>query len=245
MKRKYCGPNIDAFGFTAGFVLAKKYSVIKQVGQGWEGEVYQVLEIDTGIERAAKLFYPQNNPHNSTAITYAKKLHALRECGAVIHYHSRESILFRKTSITVLVSEYVDGELLADYINKFPGKRVPLFQGIHLLYALISAIESIHAVNEYHGDLHAENVIVRRLGLSYDLKLLDLFHVGRVSQTNRNDDLCDSIRIFYDAIGGRKHYSKHPKQIKYICCGLKRSLILKKFKTASALRLYLETQEWN
>ena len=90
-----------------------------------------------------------------------------------------------------------------------------------------------------------ENVIVRRLGLSYELKLLDMFNWGRATRQNRDDDICDSIRIFYDAIGGSKRYSKHPKVIKQIICGLKRTLILKRFKTASALRVMLETTSWN
>ncbi len=135
--------------------------------------------------------------------------------------------------------------MLTDYIRRHPGKRLPQFQGIHLLHALITGIENIHYHGEYHGDLHAGNIMVRRLGLSFELKLFDLFHVGRTNRENKNDDICDAIRIFYDAIGGRKHYHNHPKEIKAICCGLKRSLILKKFRNASELRNYLENQEWS
>ena len=31
---------------------------------------------------------------------------------------------------------------------------------------------------EYHGDLHDDNIIVRRHGLSFDLKLVDMFPWG-------------------------------------------------------------------
>ena len=62
---------------------------------------------------------------------------------------------------------------------------------------------------------------------------------------NREDDICDAIRGFYDAIGGQKHYAKHPKEIKEICCGLKRTLIFKKFRNASALRIHFENQVWH
>ncbi|MCH8043431.1 MAG: serine/threonine protein kinase, partial [Planctomycetes bacterium] len=40
-------------------------------------------------------------------------------------------------------------------------------------------------------------------------------------------------------------YAKHPQQIKTICCGLKRSLILKKYRTAGQLREYLEMMQWD
>ena len=163
----------------------------------------------------------------------------------VIQYHTREVLSFRRTPITALISEYVEGELLSDYLSRFPGRRLRLFQGIHLLHALAVGIESIHHLREYHGDLHPENIIVRRFGLSFELKLLDLFHWGGGGRENRYDDICDAIQIFHDAIGGRARYARQPRQIKEICCGLKRSLIVKKFRTASALRVHLETTAWS
>jgi len=51
--------------------------------------------------------------------------------------------------------------------------------------------------------------------------------------------------LFYDALGGAKHYARQPQEVKTICSGLKRSLILKKFKSAGQLRRYLETMKWS
>ena len=58
------------------------------------------------------------------------------------------------------------------------------------------------------------------------------------------EDICDLIRIFYDSLGGARHYAKQPKEVKAICCGLKKTLILKKYRTAARLRDYLQTIEW-
>lgn len=236
---------METFDFKPGSIIARKYKIISKLGNGWEGEAYKICEVNTGIERAAKIFFPERNIKNKTSDTYAKKLHTLRECPAVIQYQTQETITYHRVPVTVLISEYVEGELLSEYTHRLPGKRLPLFQGIHLLHALTVAIENIHYHGEYHGDLHAENIIVRRLGLSFDLKLFDFFHRGRASRDNRDDDICDAIRLFYDAIGGQKQYARHPKEIKEICCGLKRTLILKKFRNASALRFHLENQAWN
>jgi serine/threonine protein kinase len=232
------------FDLHPGRTLARKYEVVSLLGAGWEGEVYKIRERSTDIERAAKLFYPERNIRNKAANLYARKLHKLRDCPVVIQYHFQENIVFKGTPITVLISDYVEGELLESYIRRSPGKRLPLFQGIHLLHAMASGLESIHLAGEYHGDLHSENVIIRSLGLSYELKFLDFFHYGKTSRENRDDDVCNAIRIFYDAIGGRRHYRKHPKEIKQVCCGLKRTLIVKKFRSASALRVHIETQSW-
>ncbi len=67
----------------------------------------------------------------------------------VIQYHTEEQITYRKTPITALVSEYVEGERLNDFLYRQPGKRLSSFQAVHLLYALTVGIEEIHNLREY------------------------------------------------------------------------------------------------
>jgi serine/threonine protein kinase len=235
---------IESFDLAPGRALVRKYRVLSKLGEGWEGEVYRVLEIRTGIERAAKLFYPQRNVGNRTVKRYARRLHNLRHCPIVLQYHTEEVFSFRRTPISFLVSEYVGGDILPEFLKKRPGRRLTAFEGLHLLHALVSGVKSIHAHNEYHGDLHAENIIVRRFGLEFELKLIDLYNWDCPKRENRQDDICDLVRILYDAVGGQRAYSRQPDAIKYICSGLKRSLILKKFRTVSHLKRHLETLEW-
>ncbi|MCB9030175.1 MAG: protein kinase [Deltaproteobacteria bacterium] len=236
---------IDTFGFATGYRLANKYEVLSLLGGGWEGEVYKIREIATGIERAAKFFFPHRDPKRNVCSWYAKKLHKLRYCPIVIQYHTQETITFRKEAMNFLVSEYVEGELLSDFLKRQPGKRLSSFQGLHLLYYLSAGIESIHHLREYHGDLHSENIIIRRFGLGFDIKLLDMFHWSGAKQENIQDDVFDLIKIFYDAIGGKRFYAKHGPEVKNLCCGLKKSFIQNKFRNAGHLREYLETMHWD
>ena len=235
---------INSFDFQPGQILANKYEVIFRLGAGWEGEVYLVEEKITGIERAAKFFFPQRNRNNVAFKYYAQKLHKLRHCPILIQYNGQDSIQFQGIPVTFLISDYVEGELLSEYINRQRGKRLSAFQSLHLLHALAAGIESIHHMREYHGDLHTDNVILRRYGLSYDLKLIDMFYWKDSRLENIRHDVVSLIKIFYEALGGKKYYSSQPKEVKDICCGLKRSLILKKFRTAGQLREYLETMQW-
>ena len=80
---------IETFDLYPGRILARKYEVISLLGTGWEGEVYKVRESATGIERAAKFFFPQRNPRDRTVNFYAKKLHKLRHCPILIQYHTQ------------------------------------------------------------------------------------------------------------------------------------------------------------
>jgi hypothetical protein len=238
-------PVIKHFDIKAGRVLAGKYEVIQRLGRGWEGEVFLVSEHPTEIERAVKLFYPHRNPRDRIANFYARKLHRLRHCPIAIQYHTRETISYRRVPVTLLVSDFVEGELLSDFLKRQPGRRLTAFQALHLLHALATGIECIHQMKDYHGDLHSDNIIVQRYGLGFELKLLDFFHWGTPRPENIRDDVINLVKILHEAVGGAVRYSKQPPEIKGICCGLKHGLILKKFRTAGQLREYLENLEWN
>ena len=65
-------PRIDEFDFEPGRKLAGKYVVESLLGSGYEGEVYKVVELRTGISRAAKIFYPQRNVRDRATVTLGK-----------------------------------------------------------------------------------------------------------------------------------------------------------------------------
>ena len=243
MSRKQA--TVEQFDFVSGRVLARKYEVIDLLGAGWEGEVYLVREISTGIEHAAKFFFPQRNKGNRNLIQYARKLHKLRHCPIIIQYHTQDTIVFQGQPTAFLVSDYVEGQILSEFLRQQPGKRLDAFQGLHLLHTLAAGIDSIHHMGEYHGDLHTDNIIIKRMGVGFDVKLLDFYDWKTPKKANIKDDVIDLIRIFYDALGGQKTYAKQPPVAKAIICGLKKNLILKKFRTAGQLREYLETMSWD
>jgi tRNA A-37 threonylcarbamoyl transferase component Bud32 len=235
---------IDAFDFRPGRLIGGKYRIDEKIGGGWEGEVYRVVEMRTGIHRAAKVFYPQRNVRDRAVTFYAKKLERLSKCSIVIQYHHSESIRHRNERITCLISEYVQGELLGDFVRRQRGKRLETFEGLHLLYALSTGLEAIHKAREYHGDLHEDNVLVRREGIFFDLKVVDFYHWGAPTAAHLRDDVADAIRLFYDAIGGQRRYANHLPEVKAICRGLRRDLIGRAFPTARHLREYLESFSW-
>lgn len=236
---------IRAFDFKPGLELCGKYVVVGQLGRGIEGEVYLIREKATGIERAAKFFFPRHNIRAKNAMFHANKLHALRHCPIVIQYHAQDTVCFNGADISFLISEFVEGELLAQFLKRRRGGRLTAFPALHLLHALACGLESIHSHNEYHGDLHTENIIVQRYGLGFDLKFLDLYNWGSPTAANRRHDVVEAVRVFYEALGGKKHYSAQPAEVKAICCAMRRSLILKKFNTAGQLRRHLETMDWS
>jgi len=236
---------IETFDFPAGMEISSKYKIVKKLGEGWEGEVYQIVENLTGILRAAKFFFPQRNVGNKSARSYALKLHRLRSCSILIQYLTQGKIIYQDVPITYLVSEFVEGMPLDEYLKNQKGKRLGPFQSLHLLHSLAKGIDEIHNLKEYHGDLHLSNIMVQRFGLGFELKVLDFYHWGGASKENRKEDLVDLVHVFYQAMGGKKYYKTQPKAVKQIILGLKRTLIIDKFKSVGQLKTYIENLQWD
>jgi serine/threonine protein kinase len=232
---------IVSFDLAPGQRIGDTYRVEEFLGGGLEGEVYRVTELQTRVRRAAKLFYPQQNQGNRAARVYAQKLDRLRHCPIVIQYHHAETLAVGRTPVTCLVSEYVDGILLSDFVAAHPGRRLPPFKALHLLYALARGLEQIHACQEYHGDLHTGNILVRPRGIFFEVRLVDFHHLGQPSAAHRRDDIVDLAHLLYDMTGGRRHYARQPHAVKAICRGLRRDLIKQAFPTAAHLRRHLES----
>ncbi|UCD64722.1 MAG: serine/threonine protein kinase, partial [Candidatus Zixiibacteriota bacterium] len=157
------------FDLAAGRTLGRNYFVIEFMGSGWEGEVYKVEERRTGIVRAAKIFYNKKGMRRAPMLRYARKLHKLRSCPIIIQYHHRDVATIKGEQVDILVSDFVEGEMLSSYILRQKKKRLPDFEALHLLYALARGVEQIHYRGEYHGDIHTDNIMMRRRGLGFEV----------------------------------------------------------------------------
>lgn len=233
------------FNFQPGKLINGLYTIEARIGKGWEGEVYRVYEKLTHSYRAVKFFYPERNPKFKVSTRYAQKLQKLQDCSIVMNYHSHNFVSYKGQKIACLTSELIEGELLDEFVGKERGKRLGIFPAIHLLYSLAKGLELIHMYGEYHGDIHTGNIIITRFGLEFEIKLIDFHHWGDSKKDNRDEDIIKLVRVFYDILGGAARYQSLPPSIKYIICGLKRNLILKRFKTVSHLRVHLETMDWS
>src|SRR5438094_7103314 len=214
------------FDFPAGRTVAGKYIIERPLGSGWEGEVYVITEKTTGIKRAAKFYYPHRDPMGRAALAYARKLDALRHCPILMQYHHQEIASVRHRKVTVVISELVEGQKLSQFLAQQPEHRLSTFEALNVLYVLARGIAPIHARGEYHGDIHDDNIMIRRQGISFEVKLLDFFDLGRPTKSKIHKDVLNLIQVFHSIVGGRAHYGQQPRVVKDIIRGLKDSLIL-------------------
>lgn len=233
------------FDFLPGRTVAGKYVIERFLGGGYEGEVYVITERNTGIRRAAKFYYPHRDPTGKAAITYARKLDALRHCPILMQYHHQEVAKVKGDKVTVVISELVEGEKLSEFLKRQPEGRLPTFEALHVLYALARGIAPIHARGEYHGDIHDENIMIRRQGISFEVKLLDFFDLGKPTKARIHKDVLNLVMVFHTLVGGRDHYADQPRVVKDVIRGLKDSLILERFQSAGDIQRHLESLSWD
>ena len=237
--------NVKRFDFQPGRKIAGKYEIERALGSGWEGEVYAITERSTGISRAAKFYYPHRDPTGSAAIAYARKLDALRHCPILMQYHHQEIAYVKKRKVLIVISELVEGQKLSEFMAAQRNHVLSTFEALHVLYTLAKGIAPIHARGEYHGDIHDDNIIIRRAGIGFDIKLIDFFDLGKPSKWKVHKDVLNLIEVFHTVVGGRERYAKQPAVVKNIIRGLKDSLILKRFQSAGDIQSHLEGLEWD
>jgi tRNA A-37 threonylcarbamoyl transferase component Bud32 len=235
---------VKRFDFSAGRSVAGKYEIESLIGSGWEGEVYVISERKTGIRRAAKFYYPHRDPTGKAAIAYARKLDALRHCPILMQYHHQELVTVKHKKVMVVISELVEGQKLSVFLKEQAEGTLTTFEALHILYELAKGIAPIHARGEYHGDIHEDNIMIRRQGIGFEVKLLDFFDLGRPTRAKIHKDVLNLIQVFHTIVGGREKYAQQPQVVKDIIRGLKDSLILQRFNSAGTIQRHLENIQW-
>ena len=67
--------------------------------------------------------------------------------------------------------------------------------------------------------------MIRRMGIGFDVKLLDFFDLGKPTRSKIHKDVLNLVQVFHTLVGGRRHYANQPQVVKDVIRGLKDSLI--------------------
>jgi RIO-like serine/threonine protein kinase len=161
-----------------------------------------------------------------------------------MQYYHQELAYVQKKKVIVVVSELVEGKKLSEFLLDQEEERLTTFEALHVLHALAQGIAPIHARGEYHGDIHEHNIMIRRQGIRFEVKLLDFFDLGPPTKSKIRKDVLNLVEVFNIIVGGRKRYAEQPRVVKDIIRGLKDSLILARFQSAGDIARHLEALEW-
>ena len=135
------------------------YKILKKIGQGGMGEVYQAEDLSLDRKVALK-FLPIDLQQDETArkrfLREAKSAAAL-DHPYICHIHEAGE----SDGQGFIAMEYVDGETLKDRLGKGP---VPLAEALRTASEMAEALEEAHRKGIIHRDVKPSNVMVMASG---------------------------------------------------------------------------------
>jgi len=139
------------------------YRVLSRIGEGGMGVVYKAQ--DERLDRVVALKVIRE--FNSDQAARRRFLQEARTAAQVAHPNAcRIYDLLEEQSAPVLVMEFVEGESLAQRMQRGP---VPAQEAAQIVLAVLSALEAFHKLGIIHRDLKPANIVLAAGGT----KLLD------------------------------------------------------------------------
>ncbi|MGH7582207.1 MAG: protein kinase domain-containing protein [Gemmatimonadales bacterium] len=150
-----------------GFMLDGKLLVIRKIGGGAMGVVYEALDVRTQARCAIKLLQPQ-------WAARAEALAALRQEVAAAQSVTHQNLLrvnyfADEGPYKYLVMEYLDGADLGTHLARRGGK-LPVEDGLAVLRQVAAGLDYLHDKGLVHQDLKPQNVFVTAAG---EVRVLD------------------------------------------------------------------------
>ncbi|KAI4356132.1 hypothetical protein L6164_000179 [Bauhinia variegata] len=167
-----------------GVVLFGKYALLKVLGYGAFGKVYQAKNLETGQSVAIKVVSKNKVVKKGLAAQIEREIaimHQLR------HPHIIElfEVLATKTKI-YFVMEFANG---GELFHKVKKGRFSEDLSRRYFQQLLSAVKYCHSIGVYHRDLKLDNLLIDE---NMKLKVTD-FGLGAVKDQTRPDGLLHTV----------------------------------------------------
>ena len=182
VKCPYDGTNlapVDAAGTDPliGTQFGDAYQIIRVIGEGGMGKVYEARHVRLSKRYAVKILHPQFNSNDQTIARFRREAEA---ASAIGHENILDVIDFNSTpdAVYYIVTEYLDGRSLARAFAEDGIMKVP--RALTILHQMARALTAAHAHQIVHRDLKPENIfLVTRFETDDFVKVLD-FGISKV-----------------------------------------------------------------
>ncbi len=151
-----------------GVTLDERYRVVRLLGEGAMGAVYEAEHVVIGRRVAVKVMHARFTRSPEAVSRFTREA---RAAAAIGHPHIVSVTDFgTHGQQPFLVMELLRGETLGERIAKSPA--VPFQEACVIMGQVLSALDAAHAIGVVHRDLKPENVFVRDERAA-SVKLLD------------------------------------------------------------------------
>jgi serine/threonine-protein kinase len=163
----------------AGALIDGRYEVRSALGQGGMNEVYKAEDRETGAPVVVKIPYANLLGDPALFDRYQRELEIDRRLD---HPNIQRLLAAGRLSggpVPFMVLEYVDGQLLREYLRE--RGRLPVAEAVGVALQLARALQYCHEQGVVHRDLKPENVLITPDG---QVKLFD-FGIARLRGARR------------------------------------------------------------
>ena len=142
-----------------GQVVADRYHVLKQLGEGGMGQVYLAEHVKMGRRSAIKVMNP-SMVHDPDAVARFNREAA--NASRITHPNVCAIYDFGETpdGLIYLAMEFIEGEPLADLLAREPA--LPLARATGIFLQVADALQAAHDLGIVHRDLKPENIMLSR-----------------------------------------------------------------------------------
>jgi tetratricopeptide (TPR) repeat protein/predicted Ser/Thr protein kinase len=220
----HSNPSISANALRAGSVLADRYEILEQLGEGGMGTVYRVRDYELERIVAMKVIRPELAQNPEVLNRFKQELIIARQ---VTHRNvSRIYDLADASGVKFITMEFLEGRSLANLLKE-KGKLAPK-QAAAIIGQVCRALEAAHAEGVIHRDLKPQNimveaqdrVVVMDFGIARSITMGSMTQTGVVLGTpaymspeqakgeelDARSDLFSMGIIFYELLTGNSPY---------------------------------------
>lgn len=161
--------------------LLGHYRLVRQLGHGGMGAVYQAL--DESLQRYVALKVIRRRAHSSGDSAHTQRLLQEAIAQARVNHPNVIHIYYvgRDEGAPFFAMELVAGPTLEQRLQSGP---LPFAEVIHLGLQLVSALQHVHKFDIVHGDIKPSNIL---LADAYTVKVSDFGLARRMSQEPSNE----------------------------------------------------------
>ncbi|MBX7218452.1 MAG: AAA-like domain-containing protein [Blastocatellia bacterium] len=184
--------------FSAGDIFLGKFEILRLIGQGGMGKVYQARHLSLGTLVAIKVLRPFEESPPQTLERFHREA---RLAANIVHPNTVRVFDFGTFQTNCyLVMEFLEGETLGERLRR--RQSLPLAEVLDFLHQISAALEFIHQKGIIHRDLKPDNVFFQQEpGMVEVVKILD-FGIAKPNAFN----IFESTFTHPGTIFGSPHY---------------------------------------
>jgi serine/threonine-protein kinase len=163
-----------------GSVVNGKYRLVRLLGDGGMGSVYEAQHLVLGTRVAIKVLHPELARRTGLVERFLQEARVAAQIRSP-HVVQVSDVDRTPEGHAYIVMELLEGEALSAVLDRL--RKLPVTTACEYTLQILSALEAAHALGVIHRDLKPENVFVTFSGGRPALKLID-FGIAKARRTD-------------------------------------------------------------